>query len=117
MSWSETPWRPRGTARRGRPSSPGCKEYLRRIGDLKGEPHTKACCALIAHPSLGRYVKTDKKGQPRLDQAKVKAEEKLDGKYLLSTSDDTLSAEDVALATSNSTRWRMPSGPSRPRCH
>jgi len=23
MSWSETPWRPRGTARRGRPSSPG----------------------------------------------------------------------------------------------
>ena len=27
----------------------------------------------------------------------MKAEEKLDGKYLLSTSDDTLSAEDVAL--------------------
>jgi len=72
-------------------------EELRRIGDLKGEPHTKACCALIAHPTLGRYVKTDKKGQPRLDQAKARAEEKLDGKYLLSTSDDTLSAEDVAL--------------------
>jgi hypothetical protein len=72
-------------------------EELRRVGDLKGEPHTKACCALIAHPTLGRYVKTDKKGQPRLDQAKVKAEEKLDGKYLLSTSDDTISAEDVAL--------------------
>jgi len=72
-------------------------EELRRIGDLKGEPHTKACCALIAHPTLGRYVKTDKKGQPRLDQGKVKTEEKLDGKYLLSTSDDTISAEDVAL--------------------
>jgi len=72
-------------------------EELRRIGDLKGEPHTKACCALVAHPTLGRYVKTDTKGQPRLDQAKVRAEEKLDGKYLLSTSDDTISAEDVAL--------------------
>jgi len=72
-------------------------EELRRIGDLKGEPPTKACCALVAHPTLGRYVKTDKKGQPRLDQAKARAEEKLDGKYLLSTSDDSLSAEDVAL--------------------
>ncbi|WP_173297513.1 IS1634 family transposase [Thermanaeromonas sp. C210] len=73
------------------------KEELRAIGDLKGEPHTKACCQLIAHPTYGRYLKTDKKGQPYVDMAKVKAEEKLDGKYLLRTSDDTLSAEDVAL--------------------
>lgn len=73
------------------------KEELKAIGDLKGEPHTKACCELIAHPVYGRYLKTDKKGQPYIDAAKVKAEEKLDGKYLLRTSDDTLSAEDVAL--------------------
>jgi transposase len=73
------------------------KEELGKIGDLKGEPHTKACCALITHPSLGRYIKTDRRGQPRLDMDKIKAEEKLDGKYLLSTSDDTISAEDVAL--------------------
>ncbi len=72
-------------------------EELGSIGDLKGDPHTKACCALVAHPTLGRYVKTDKRGQPGLDPAKVKAEERLDGKYLLSTSDDTISAEDVAL--------------------
>lgn len=73
------------------------KEELKAIGDLKGEPHTKACCQLIAHPTYGRYLKTDKKGQPYIDMAKVKAEEKLDGKYLLRTSDDTLSPEDVAL--------------------
>ncbi|WXJ87075.1 IS1634 family transposase ISDha15 [Moorella humiferrea] len=73
------------------------KEELKAIGDLKGEPHTKACCQLIAHPTYGRYLKTDKKGQPYIDAAKVKAEEKLDGKYLLRTSDDTLSPEDVAL--------------------
>jgi hypothetical protein len=79
------------------------KEDLRRIGDLKGEPHTKACCALVAHPSLGRYVKTDKKGQLRLDPAKAKAEEKLDGKYLLSTSD-----EDAALGYKQLHRRRMP---------
>jgi transposase len=73
------------------------KEQLKAIGDLKGEPHTKACCELIAHPVYGRYVKTDRKGQPVLDEAKIKQEAKLDGKYLLRTSDDTLSAEDVAL--------------------
>ena len=33
----------------------------------------------------------------RIDQAKVKQDQKLDGKYLLSTSDESLSAEDVAL--------------------
>lgn len=73
------------------------KEELRRIGDLNGEPHTKACCDLIAHPVFGRYVHTDRRGQPRLNKAKIQEEERLDGKYLLSTSDDTLSAEDVAL--------------------
>jgi len=72
-------------------------EELTRIGDLKGAPHTKACCALIAHPVLGRYVRTDRSGQPRLNKARIREEEKLDGKYLLSTSDDTLSPEDVAL--------------------
>jgi len=73
------------------------KEELEAIGDLKGEPHTKAVCNLIAHKTYGRYLKTDKKGQPYIDKAKVKAEEKLDGKYLIRTSDDTLSPEDVAL--------------------
>lgn len=73
------------------------KEELAAIGDLNGAPHTKACCQLVAHPTYGRYLKTDRKGQPKIDWAKVRAEEKLDGKYLLRTSDDTLSAEDVAL--------------------
>lgn len=73
------------------------RSELQRIGDLEGAPHTKACCALIAHPTLGRYVKADKRGQPRLDRSRVAAEEKLDGKYLLRTSDDSLSAADVAL--------------------
>lgn len=34
---------------------------------------------------------------PRIDQSKVKKEARLDGKYLLRTSDDRLSPEDVAL--------------------
>jgi transposase len=39
----------------------------------------------------------DTQGQPHIDKAKVKSEERLDGKYLIRTSDDTLSSVDVAL--------------------
>lgn len=62
-----------------------------------GEEHTKAACELVAHKSLGRYVKMDRGGRPVINRAKVKAEERLDGKYLVITSDDSLSTEDVAL--------------------
>jgi len=46
---------------------------------------------------MGRFLTRDRKGRPVIDRAKVKAEERLDGKYLIVTSDDTLTAEDVAL--------------------
>ncbi len=73
------------------------REELAKLGDLNGEPHCKACCELIAHKSYGRYLMMDEQGQPHIDKAKVKAEERLDGKYLIRTSDDTLSPVDVAL--------------------
>lgn len=59
--------------------------------------HTKAVCAIKSHRGYGRYVRELKNGELRIDRAKVKAEEKLDGKYLISSTDPTLSAEDVAL--------------------
>ena len=46
---------------------------------------------------MGRYVKELKSGKLKIDKAKIKQEKKLDGKYLLSTSDPHLSAEDIAL--------------------
>ena len=63
--------------------------------------HQKAECALRDHPSLGRWVRQLKSGRLRIDTAKIRAEERLDGKYLLSTSDPDLSAEDVALGYKN----------------
>lgn len=66
-----------------------------------GEAHTRAECALRDHPALGRYLRQTKTGRLLVDRAKVAAEERLDGKYLLSTSDPTLSAEDVALGYKN----------------
>lgn len=59
--------------------------------------HTRAVCALRDHPAYGRYLRQCKDGRLQIDPAKVKAAERLDGKYLLRTSDDTLSPEDVAL--------------------
>ena len=62
-----------------------------------GEAHTKAVCELVAHKTLGRYLRKDHRGRLVIDRKKVKAEERLDGKYLIVTSDDTLSTEDVAV--------------------
>jgi hypothetical protein len=59
--------------------------------------HSKAVCKLKSHPRLGRWLRELKSGQLRVDRAAVAAEAKLDGKYLLWTSDPSLSAEDVAL--------------------
>ena len=61
----------------------------------------RAECALRDHPTLGRYVRQTKTGRLLIDRAKIKAEQRLDGKYLLSTSDPDLSAEDVALGYKN----------------
>jgi transposase len=63
--------------------------------------HLRAECALRDHPSPGRWVRQLKSGRLRIDTAKVRAEQRLDGKFLLSTSDPDLSAEDVALGYKN----------------
>ena len=63
--------------------------------------HHRAECALRDHPTLGRYVRQTKTGRLLIDRSKIKAEQRLDGKYLLSTSDPDLSAEDVALGYKN----------------
>jgi transposase len=63
--------------------------------------HVKAECALRDHPTLGRYVRLTPTGRLRIDRAKVAAEQHLDGKFLLSTSDPDISAEDIALGYKN----------------
>ncbi len=63
--------------------------------------HVRAECALRDHPTLGRWLRQQPSGRLILDRAKIAAEARLDGKYLLSTSDPDLSAEDVALGYKN----------------
>lgn len=61
------------------------------------QSHTKAVCALKSHPTRGRFVRELNSGQLRIERAAVKAEGQLDGKHVVMTSVDSLSAEDVAL--------------------
>ncbi|HKM16909.1 MAG TPA: transposase, partial [Limnochordia bacterium] len=68
---------------------------LQGLKQLDGEPHEKAACALGSHKVFGRYLRQTKAGKLRLNRSKISTEAKLDGKYLVSTSDDGLSAEDI----------------------
>jgi hypothetical protein len=52
---------------------------------------------LHRYPGLKRFLRTTPAGLLRVDQRAIAAEARLDGKFLLRTSDPTLSAEDVAL--------------------
>jgi transposase len=63
--------------------------------------HHRAECALRDHRTLGRYLRQSTTGRLVIDRKKITAEERLDGKYLLCTSDPDLSAEDVALGYKN----------------
>ena len=59
--------------------------------------HSKRVCALRANARYGRYVRLTRTGQPWTDRPKIKAAERLDGKFVVHGNDDTSSAEDLAL--------------------
>ncbi|WP_327585817.1 IS1634 family transposase [Nonomuraea sp. NBC_00507] len=48
-------------------------------------------------PGLNRYLRVTAGGLLRIDQARIKAETNLDGKYLLRCSDPKMSTEDIAM--------------------
>ncbi|MBB1496525.1 IS1634 family transposase, partial [Propioniciclava sp. MC1595] len=83
------------------PAKPAGKATVK-ADDKPVEPaHVKAECALRDHPAYGRWVRQQPSGRLVIDRAKVTAEERLDGKYLLSTSDPDLTPEDIALGYKN----------------
>jgi hypothetical protein len=53
--------------------------------------------ALATQPAFNRFLRKTKTGKLRIDRSAVNRERQLDGKYLLRTSDESLSAEDIAL--------------------
>jgi hypothetical protein len=92
------------TAELGRIRTARTRDAERRKAGKKApadDVHVRAECALRDHPTLGRWLRQLPSGRLVLDKTKIAAEERLDGKYLLSTSDPDLSAEDVALGYKN----------------
>ena len=65
--------------------------------DVRQADHPKKACELMASRRFGRYLQMDARGRLRIDTTKVAAEAKYDGKFVVTTNDDTLDAEDVAL--------------------
>jgi len=63
--------------------------------------HVRAECALRDHPTLGRWLVQQPNGRLKINTVKVKAEARLDGKYLIATSDPHISTEDAALGYKN----------------
>jgi len=63
---------------------------LAAIDKLAKDKQAKAKYLLLTHKSMGRYLKEQKNGKLRIDKSKVKQDQKLDGKYLLSTSDESV---------------------------
>jgi DDE family transposase len=65
--------------------------------DRLASDHPKAACRLVASKRFGPYLSLDAEGRPFIDRAKVRRAELLDGKFVLTTNDDTLAAADIAL--------------------
>jgi hypothetical protein len=69
---------------------------LAAIAHKTGDARLRAEGELAAHPTLRRYL-TRRGKRLVIDRGKARTEARLDGKYLLSCSDATLPADDVAL--------------------
>lgn len=63
----------------------------------RGEPHSKRTGALLSRPRYARYLRQTRGGAVKIDRAAVRAEAKLDGKWVVTSNDDTLTAQDLAL--------------------
>jgi hypothetical protein len=72
------------------------REELARL-DPAAPELTKRACELVASQRYGRYLSRGPGSRLALDAAAVRRAERMDGKYVLLTNDDTLTPEDVGL--------------------
>ena len=73
------------------------KELIDGAGAFSGDSRAELRGVISTRPGLNRYLRVTPGGLLRVDASKAKAEENLDGKYLLRTSDPKMTAEDIAL--------------------
>jgi Transposase DDE domain len=59
--------------------------------------HSKRSCALLTSSRYGRYLRETSRGKLRIDRAAVAEAARYDGKWVITSNDDTLTVEDLAL--------------------
>src|SRR5688500_5579870 len=70
---------------------------LASLKEVRGESHSKRVCQLRASRRYGRYLRLTQGGLLRIDAAKRRAAEQLDGKFVVHSNDDSLTPADLAL--------------------
>ena len=91
---------PREAKRRRRHRAEVLAELEAKLAALSspgGSGHSKQVCELRSSGRYRRYLRLTRGGKLRINRAGVKAAERLDGKFVVHTNDDTLSADDMAL--------------------
>jgi hypothetical protein len=91
---------PQEEARQGRHREKVLEELaaeLASMRDLRGAPLSKREMELVVSKRYGKYLRLTQRGRPMVSRAKVRAEARLDGKFVVHSNDDTLTTEDLAL--------------------
>ena len=70
---------------------------LASLADIDGAAHNKRVCALVSSRRYGRYLRQTKGGKPRLHRSAIREMARYDGKFIVHSNDDSLTAEDLAL--------------------
>lgn len=70
---------------------------LASLEQRKGKGHSKRACELRTSARFGKYLRETSTGKLLIDRGAIADAERYDGKWVITTNDDTLSSEDLAL--------------------
>jgi transposase len=67
------------------------------LRQLDGSRHSKRACELRTSARFARYLREDESGKLSIDRAKARDADRYDGKWVVTSNDDTLTSTDLAL--------------------
>jgi hypothetical protein len=70
---------------------------LASLQQRKGKGHSKRACELRTSGRFGKYLRETSTGKLVIDRGAISNAERYDGKWVITSNDDTLTAEDLAL--------------------
>lgn len=70
---------------------------LSSLEQKEGKGHSKRACALRTSSRFGKYLRETATGKLMLDRGAIQDAKRYDGKWVITSNDDTLTAEDLAL--------------------